>query len=50
MKRKLNMPENRALADFLPVMTIKAKDFANEITNFNSKASTLARALSYYQA
>ncbi len=37
MKKKLNVPEGRALADFLPTITIKAKDFANEITNFNIK-------------
>ena len=35
------MPENRALADFLPMITIKAKDFANEITNFNIKRDNL---------
>lgn len=35
MKKKLGMPENRPLADFLPTITIKAKDFATEITNFN---------------
>lgn len=35
MKKRLDMPESRALADFLPMITIKAKDFANEITNFN---------------
>ena len=29
------IPKNRPLADFLPTITIKAKDFANEITNFN---------------
>ncbi|MFA4853226.1 MAG: DNA damage-inducible protein D [Bacteroidales bacterium] len=28
MKRKLVIPENRPLADFLPTLTIKAKDFA----------------------
>ena len=32
MKNKLGVPENRPLADFLPTITIKAKDFANEIT------------------
>ena len=31
----------RALADFLPTITIKAKDFANEITNFNVRKSDL---------
>jgi DNA-damage-inducible protein D len=35
MKTKLGVPDNRPLADFLPTITIKAKDFANEITNFN---------------
>ncbi len=33
MKVRLGVPEKRALADFLPTITIKAKDFANEITN-----------------
>ena len=41
MKTKLNVPENRPLADFLPTITIKAKDFANEITNFNIKRDDL---------
>lgn len=35
MKYKLSIPKNRPLADFLPTITIKAKDFANELTNFN---------------
>jgi len=37
MKDRLGIPDNRALADFLPTITIKAKDFATEITNFNVK-------------
>ena len=37
MKRKLGIPDNRPLADFLPTITIKAKDLATEITNFNVK-------------
>jgi DNA-damage-inducible protein D len=37
MKERLDIPDNRPLADFLPTITIKAKDFANEITNFNIK-------------
>jgi len=41
MKRKLDIPKSRALADFLPTITIKAKDFANEITNFNIKRDDL---------
>jgi len=35
MKRKLSIPENRPLADFLPTLTIKAKDFATELTSHN---------------
>lgn len=41
MKKKLGMPENRPLADFLPTITIKAKDLATEITNFNVKKHDL---------
>jgi DNA-damage-inducible protein D len=41
MKQRLNVPTSRALADFLPTITIKAKDFANEITNFNIKRDEL---------
>ena len=37
MKEKLWVPENRALADFLPAVTIKAKDLATEVTNHNLK-------------
>jgi len=37
MKERLGVPQNRALADFLPTITIKAKDFAAEITVFNTK-------------
>jgi DNA-damage-inducible protein D len=41
MKTKLGVPKTRALADFLPTITIKAKDFATEITNFNVKKDDL---------
>jgi DNA-damage-inducible protein D len=41
IKDRLAVPENRPLADFLPTITIKAKDFANEITNFNIKRDDL---------
>lgn len=41
MKRKYGVPENRPLADFLLTITIKAKDFAAEITNFNVKKDDL---------
>lgn len=37
MKDKLEIPQNRPLADFLPTITIKAKDFATEITVFNTR-------------
>lgn len=35
MKKKLGIPENKPLADFLPILTIKAKDFATELTSHN---------------
>jgi DNA-damage-inducible protein D len=35
MKKKLMIPEKRPLADFLPTLTIKAKDFATELTSHN---------------
>jgi DNA-damage-inducible protein D len=41
MKSKMGIPQNRPLADFLPTITIKAKDFANEITNFSIKRDDL---------
>lgn len=41
MKFKLSIPDNRPLADFLPTITIKAKDFANELTNFNVQKENL---------
>ena len=41
MKKKLTVPENRPLADFLPTITIKAKDLAAEITGFNTKKNNL---------
>jgi len=41
MKTRLGVPDNRPLADFLPTITIKAKDFATEITIFNTKDKSL---------
>lgn len=35
MKHKLGVPDSRPLADFLPTLTIKAKDFATELTSHN---------------
>ena len=36
MKHKLQVPGSRPLADFLPTLTIKAKDFATELTSHNT--------------
>ena len=41
MKKKLGVLEKRPLADFLPTITIKAKDLAAEITSFNTKKKDL---------
>jgi DNA-damage-inducible protein D len=41
MKDRMKVPKGRPLADFLPTITIKAKDFANEITNFTIKRDDL---------
>lgn len=41
MKARLGIPDNRPLADFLPAITIKAKDFANELTNVNIRKGDL---------
>ena len=41
IKRKLGVPKKRPLADFLPTITIKAKDLAAEITSFNTKKNNL---------
>ena len=41
IKKKLGIPENRPLADFLPTITITAKQLATEITNFNVKQHDL---------
>jgi DNA-damage-inducible protein D len=35
MKKKLAVPENRPLADFLPTLTILAKGFSTELTSHN---------------
>jgi DNA-damage-inducible protein D len=41
MKNKLQVPDNRPLADFLPTLTIKAKDFATELTSHNTVEKNL---------
>jgi len=35
MKKRMGVPNTRPLADFLPTLTIKAKDFATELTSHN---------------
>ncbi len=42
MKNKLKIPSNRPMADFLPTVTITAKNLATEITNFNVKKENLS--------
>ena len=41
MKLRLGMPKSRPLADFLPTISIKAKDFAAEMTSVNVQAKDL---------
>jgi DNA-damage-inducible protein D len=41
MKKKMGIPDARPLADFLPTITVKAKDLATEITNFNVRKNDL---------
>ncbi len=41
LKRKMNIPKNRPLADFLPTISIKAKDFAAEMTSVNVQTKDL---------
>ena len=41
MKKKLGMPPKRPLADFLPTVTIAAKNLATEVTNHNVRQNDL---------
>lgn len=41
LKHKLGVPESRPLADFLPTISIKAKDFAAEMTSVNVQTKDL---------
>ena len=41
MKHRLGAPQSRPLADFLPTISIKAKDFAAEMTSVNVQAKNL---------
>lgn len=41
MKQRLGIKENRPLADFLPTLTIAAKNLATEMTNYNVEEKDL---------
>jgi DNA-damage-inducible protein D len=41
MKHKMGVPQSRPLADFLPTISIKAKDFAAEMTSVNVQTKDL---------
>ena len=41
MKKRLGIKSNRPLADFLPTLTIAAKNLATEITNYNVEEKDL---------
>ena len=41
MKAQWNVPDSRPLADFAPTIILKAKDFATEITIFNTQQKRL---------
>ncbi len=41
MKDKLDIVQSRPLADFLPTLTIPAKNFTTEMTNHNMQQSNL---------
>ena len=41
LKRRMGVPENRPVADFLPTISIKAKDLAAEMTGLNVQTKNL---------
>jgi DNA-damage-inducible protein D len=41
LKKKMGIPENRPIADFLPTISIKAKDLAAEMTSLNVQTKDL---------
>lgn len=46
LKRRMGIPEKRPLADFLPTISIKAKDFAAEMTSVNVQTKDLQTRIS----
>lgn len=49
MKQRLEVKANRPLADFLPTLTIAAKNLATEMTNYNVESNDLHGELSITQ-
>lgn len=45
LKKKMNVPGNRPVADFLPTISIKAKDLAAEMTGMNVQTKDLTGQL-----
>jgi len=41
LKKKMGIPDNRPVADFLPTISIKAKDLAAEMTGLNAQSKDL---------
>jgi DNA-damage-inducible protein D len=41
LKQKMGVPDGRPIADFLPTISIKAKDFAAEMTGLNVQSKDL---------
>ena len=41
MKKKIGVSDKRPLADFLPTLTIAAKNLATEMTNYNVEEKDL---------
>jgi len=41
LKRKMDIPDSRPVADFLPTISIKAKDLAAEMTGLNVQSKDL---------
>jgi DNA-damage-inducible protein D len=41
LKKKMGIPENRPVADFLPTISIKAKDLAADMTGLNVQSKDL---------
>ena len=41
LKKKMGVPDNRPVADFLPTISIKAKDLAAEMTSLNVQTKDL---------